>query len=54
MMVERAPARADPLNPHGTDAAPVLPPLARVVLWMIGTLLSFSAMAARRGAHHGR
>ena len=41
----RAPARADPLNPHGTGAAPVLPPLARVVLWMIGTLLSFSAMA---------
>jgi drug/metabolite transporter (DMT)-like permease len=41
----RAPVRAVSLNPHGSGAAPVLPPLARVVLWMIGTLLSFSAMA---------
>lgn len=41
----RAPSRAAPSDPHGAGAAPVLPPLARVVLWMIGTLLSFSAMA---------
>ena len=34
------------LNPAPANAArAAIPPLARVVLWMIGTLLSFSAMA---------
>jgi drug/metabolite transporter (DMT)-like permease len=34
------------LNPGPADEARVvIPPVARVVLWMIGTLLSFSAMA---------
>jgi drug/metabolite transporter (DMT)-like permease len=33
------------LNPAAADAARGIPPLARVVLWMIGTLLSFSVMA---------
>jgi drug/metabolite transporter (DMT)-like permease len=33
------------LNPASADAAGALPPIIRVVLWMTGTLLSFSVMA---------
>jgi drug/metabolite transporter (DMT)-like permease len=41
-----APLRASPLHPDGTsEAHAVIPPIAQVVLWMIGTLLSFSVMA---------
>src|SRR5258708_28216047 len=36
---------ASALTPTAHKPRRVLPPLARVVLWMIGTLLSFSAMA---------
>jgi drug/metabolite transporter (DMT)-like permease len=42
----RAPSRTALLKPDIADSTRVaLPPIARVVLWMIGTLLSFSAMA---------
>jgi drug/metabolite transporter (DMT)-like permease len=40
------PRPARPTKPDATTAAHArIPPLGRVVLWMIGTLLSFSAMA---------
>jgi drug/metabolite transporter (DMT)-like permease len=42
----RAAARTALLKPDTAAVAPgALPPIARVVLWMVGTLLSFSVMA---------
>jgi drug/metabolite transporter (DMT)-like permease len=41
-----SPPRASLLHPDSANKAhAVIPPIAQVVLWMIGTLLSFSAMA---------